>query len=64
MVPDSQIIPMLTVEQVAHLLNVHSNTVRNWCKQGRIKSYRVNPRGPRRFKQQDIDILVSNLKDN
>ena len=46
--------PMLTVSDVAHLLNVHINTVRRWSNQGILKSYRIGSRGDRRFQQEDI----------
>ena len=46
---------MLTISEVAHLLNVHINTVRRWSNQGLLKSYRIGSRGDRRFKKTDID---------
>jgi excisionase family DNA binding protein len=45
---------MLTLNEVARLLHVHPNTLRRWCKDGRIQSYRIAPRGDRRFKQEEI----------
>lgn len=45
----------LTTREVATLLNVHINTVRQWSNQGMLRAYRVSPRGDRRFKRQDID---------
>jgi len=47
--------PMLTISEVAHLLNVHINTVRRWSNQGLLKSYRIGSRGDRRFKRTDIE---------
>ncbi len=46
---------MLTISEVAQLLNVHINTVRRWSNQGILKSYRIGSRGDRRFRQDDID---------
>ena len=46
---------MLTINEVAHLLNVHINTVRRWSNQGALKSYRIGPRGDRRFNREDIN---------
>ncbi len=46
---------MLTISEVAHLLNVHINTVRRWSNQGLLKSYRIGSRGDRRFKKTDIE---------
>jgi len=55
---------MLTISEVAHLLNVHINTVRRWSNQGILKSYRIGSRGDRRFRQEDIDsFLVEGNKD-
>ena len=46
---------MLTISEVAQLLNVHINTVRRWSNQGILKSYRIGSRGDRRFRQEDIN---------
>jgi len=46
--------PMLTTSEVARLLNVHINTVREWSNRGILKAYRISPRGDRRFRQEDI----------
>jgi len=45
---------MLTVSDVAHLLNVHPSTVRRWEKEGQLKSYRFGAKGIIRFKREDI----------
>ena len=50
---DSKI--MLTTRDVAWLLSVHGNTVRRWNNQGLLKSYRIGPRGDRRFRWEDVD---------
>jgi len=49
---------MLTVSEVAQLLYVHSNTLRRWTEKGMIKAYRIGPRGDRRFRREDIDVLL------
>ena len=49
---------MLTITDVAHLLNVHVNTVRRWSNQGLLKSYRIGSRGDRRFKKKDIETFL------
>ena len=46
--------PMLMVNDVAHLLNVHVSTVRRWSNKGILKVYRIGPRGDRRFQEEDI----------
>ncbi len=50
---------MLTVSDVARLLNVHINTVRRWSTQGRLKVYRIGSRGDRRFRQDDVTSFLS-----
>jgi excisionase family DNA binding protein len=49
--------PWLTTGEVSHLVNVHVNTVRRWANQGILKSYRVGPRGDRRFRRRDVNRL-------
>ena len=48
---------MLTTGEVARLFNVHASTVRGWNERGIIKTYRIGPRGERRFRRDDIAIL-------
>jgi excisionase family DNA binding protein len=54
MANDSRLTPLLRVSEVAMLLHVHINTVRRWSECGRIPAYRINPRGDRRFKREDV----------
>ena len=57
--------PMLTTSDVAHLLNIHMNTVRRWSNQGVLRAYRIGSRGDRRFRQEDIAIFLSEqIKDS
>jgi excisionase family DNA binding protein len=49
---------MLTARQVAHLLNVHINTVRRWSNKGVLNAYRIGPRGDRRFKREEVALLL------
>ena len=49
---------MLTVKEAAQLLYVHENTVRRWTEQGILKTYRIGPRGDRRFRAEDINRLL------
>jgi excisionase family DNA binding protein len=46
---------MLTVREVARMLNVHLNTVRRWSNLGILKSFRIGLRGDRRFLKEDVD---------
>jgi excisionase family DNA binding protein len=51
--------PMLTTSEVAHILNVHINTVRRWSNQSILKAYRIGSRGDRRFNPEDIDSFLA-----
>ena len=53
---------MLTTSEVAHLLNVHINTVRRWSNQGIIRAYRIGPRGDRRFQREGIARFLIEVK--
>ena len=61
MVSLDEMIPLLTVKDVAHLLNIHVNTVRRWSDQNIIRSYRVTSRGDRRFRREDIAHYLAEL---
>jgi excisionase family DNA binding protein len=52
---------MLTVREVARLLHVHPNTLRRWSNKGRIRAYRITPRGDRRFKREEIVRFLAEL---
>ena len=52
-------VKLMTVKEVAELFNVHPNTVRQWSDQGLLKSYRIGPRGDRRFRQDDITSFLN-----
>ena len=52
---------LLTVREVARLLHVHPNTLRRWSDRGRIRAYRITPRGDRRFKHEEILRFLAEL---
>lgn len=54
--------PSLKTSEVAHLLNVHINTVRRWSKKGILQGFRIGPRGDRRFKREEINRLSNNSR--
>ena len=64
MASDEQMDDMLTVSEVARLLHVHPNTLRRWSNKGRIKSYRINPRGDRRYRLRDIEGFLARLNSH
>jgi excisionase family DNA binding protein len=45
---------LLTATEVARLLHIHINTVRRWSDRGLLTTYRIGPRGDRRFDRDDI----------
>jgi excisionase family DNA binding protein len=49
---------MLTVNEVSHILHVHSSTVRRWEKHGQLKSHRLGPKHNIRFKREDLSKFV------
>jgi len=55
---------MLTISEVSRIIHVHTNTLRRWSNSGLIKSYRINPRGDRRFRQGDVNDLLDGLREN
>jgi excisionase family DNA binding protein len=63
MLRHNEIIPMLTIHDVARLLNIHINTARRWSDQGIIKSYRITRRGDRRFRHEDIARFLAEYND-
>ncbi|HET7726652.1 MAG TPA: GAF domain-containing protein [Candidatus Limnocylindrales bacterium] len=44
----------LTVTKAARVLGVHPNTIRAWSDQGRLRYYRINDRGDRRYRHADL----------
>ncbi|MCL5432353.1 MAG: MerR family transcriptional regulator [Patescibacteria group bacterium] len=49
---------LLTIRQVAEVLNVHVETLRRWDKSGKLKAIRVNERGDRRYKPEDLEKIM------
>jgi len=49
---------LLTIRQAAEILNVHVETLRRWDKAGKLKAIRVNERGDRRYKPEDLENLI------
>jgi len=47
---------MLTTGDVALIFDVHPSTIRRWCQQGKLKSYRTGPRSQRRFRREDVAV--------
>jgi excisionase family DNA binding protein len=55
---------LLTVREVARLFHVHPNTLRRWSNKGIIQAYRINRRGDRRFKREEIARFLAELNSH
>ncbi len=51
---------LLTVGEVASLLQVQSNTVRKWSNLGILSSFRIGPKRDRRFRKEEIATFLPN----
>ncbi|MFL5681417.1 MAG: GAF domain-containing protein [Chloroflexota bacterium] len=49
----------LSVTKAARLLGVHPNTIRAWSDAGRLRYYRINPRGDRRYRVGDLQRFLA-----
>ena len=47
--------------RAAEVLGVHANTVRAWSDAGRLRYYRINPRGDRRYRLGDLQRFITGL---
>ena len=56
-----EISDMLTIREVARLLHVHPNTLRRWSNDGIVRAYRINTRGDRRYKREEIVRFLDDL---
>ena len=52
---------MLSIKDVATLLHIHVNTARRWSDKGLIKSFQINERGDRRFRQGDVALFLARM---
>ncbi len=57
--PTRPIDATLSVTKAARLLGVHPNTVRAWSDAGRLRYYRINPRGDRRYRIGDLQRFLA-----
>lgn len=45
---------LLTVREVAELLRVSTLTIKRWGKRGKLPAIRINSRGDRRYKKEQV----------
>lgn len=55
---------LLTVAQVAQLLNAHPHSVRRWADSGLLHCYRIGFRCDRRFRAQDVSAFLGSYNGN
>ena len=49
----------LTVTKAARVIGVHPNTIRAWSDAGRLRYYRINARGDRRYRLTDLQRFLA-----
>jgi len=64
MADDEHVDDMLTVREVAQFFYIYPNTLRRWSNKGRIRAYRITPRGDRRFKREEIARLLAKFNQS
>lgn len=45
---------LLTIDEVARLLRVSKITLKRWGKKGKLPAIRINSRGDRRYKKEEV----------
>jgi len=54
---------LLTVREVAQLLRVSALTIKRWGKRGKLPAIRINSRGDRRYKKEQVLWLLGITPD-
>ena len=57
--PSRPIDATLSVTKAARLLGVHPNTIRTWSDAGRLRYFRINARGDRRYRLGDLQRFLA-----
>lgn len=52
---------LLSIGEVAELFKIHPDTLRNWEKSGALVPLRVGPRKDRKYRKQDIVVIVEKM---
>src|SRR5712691_13288949 len=52
----------LSVTKAARLLGVHANTIRTWSDAGRLRYFRINSRGDRRYRLGDLQRFLASAE--
>jgi diguanylate cyclase (GGDEF)-like protein/excisionase family DNA binding protein len=60
--PSRPIDATLSVTKAARLLGVHPNTIRTWSDAGRLRYFRINARGDRRYRLGDLQRFMASAE--
>ncbi|HLA16830.1 MAG TPA: GAF domain-containing protein [Candidatus Limnocylindrales bacterium] len=60
--PSRPVDATLSVASAARVLGVHPNTIRSWSDQGRLRYYRINDRGDRRYRLSDLQRFLASME--
>lgn len=52
---------ILTISEVSGLLRVSPLTIKRWGKSGKLPAIRINSRGDRRFKKEDVVKILADM---
>ena len=52
---------LLSIGQVSEIFKIHADTLRNWEKSGKLTPLRVGPRKDRRYRKEDIQVLIDGM---
>ncbi len=58
MIKTQKIPELLTLKETCELLKVHPNTLRLWDKKGILKAVRFGARKDRKYKKEDVLVLL------
>ena len=50
---------LLTIKEAAQILKIHEETLRRCDNEGKLKAVRINKRGNRRYKKEDLLKLIN-----
>jgi excisionase family DNA binding protein len=52
---------LLRIREVAQMLNVNPETLRRWDRQGKFKAIRIDSRGDRRYRSDEILKMIEKI---
>ncbi|HLB60589.1 MAG: hypothetical protein A3D44_00005 [Candidatus Staskawiczbacteria bacterium RIFCSPHIGHO2_02_FULL_42_22] len=55
---------LLTVREVAEVLRVSPLTIKRWGKKGKLPAIRINSRGDRRYRKEQVLMLLGIQREN